>query len=152
MTTGSALPPDRSEARPSARRVRQHGAGAAGEPDRVSGLEPQGINLFSMNADGPDLRRVTQDSILEEDPTWSPDGRRIAFAATLPRDVRRDLYVVNLDGSGLTKLLPNGADNRQPEWSPDGRRIAFQLLPGERSGSGGRGRQDLGDERGWYRG
>lgn len=88
-------------------------------------FEPEAINLFSMSADGRDLRRVTGDTVWEEDPTWSPDGRKIAFAGTPPRGSRRDIYVVNADGSGLRKLLLNDSDNREPEWSPDGSRIAF---------------------------
>jgi Tol biopolymer transport system component len=81
-----------------------------------------------MNADGTGLRRVTGDTIWEEDPTWSPDGRRIAFAGTPPRGSRRDIYVVDADGSGLRKLLLSDSDNREPEWSPDGSRITFSSL------------------------
>jgi Tol biopolymer transport system component len=91
-------------------------------------FEPEAINLFSMNADGTDLRRVTGDTIWEEDPTWSPDGRKIAFAGTPPQGNRRDIYEVDADGSGLRKLLLSDSDNREPEWSPDGSRIAFSSL------------------------
>jgi Tol biopolymer transport system component len=55
----------------------------------------------------------------EDDPTWSPDGRKIAFVR--PDDPDPGIYVVNANGGGL-KRLSTGWD---PTWSPNGRRIAF---------------------------
>jgi TolB protein len=62
-----------------------------------------------------------------EDPDWSPDGKKIAFAAsTVPGYTPpRTLYVMNADGSGVRALTPRGFAAGWPSWSPDGRRIAF---------------------------
>ena len=71
-------------------------------------------------------------------PTWSPDGKRIAFIRGGPSD-RRDLYLVNADGGEL-KLLVAG-DDRQPEnagapaWSPDGKTIVFAADRGQGTGT-----------------
>ena len=78
--------------------------------------------IFVINADGTGLRQVTPDTpdyTFDDGPTWSPDGKRIAFARN------GLLYVINVDGSALTALptAPEGA--RYPAWSPDGAHIAY---------------------------
>src|SRR5262249_44773165 len=75
-----------------------------------------------MNADGSRQRALTNGI----DPVWSPDGRKIAFAAH-SRDGYRDIYVINADGSGLRHLThtPGKKEDLFPSWSPDGRTIAF---------------------------
>lgn len=65
-----------------------------------------------------------------EQPTWSPDGTKIAFAAYpgYPDfSAKEQIYVMNADGSGKTKLTQETTANcSRPAWSPDGSRIAFQ--------------------------
>jgi Tol biopolymer transport system component len=72
--------------------------------------------MFVMNADGTHQRRV----VLHADvPSWSPDGRRIAFL----RPGRPGIWTVNADGSH-TKRITAGSDVGI-SFSPDGRRIVF---------------------------
>jgi WD40-like Beta Propeller Repeat len=67
--------------------------------------------------------RLTATSFTEADPAWSPDSRRIAFAANSTGTWR--IYLMDADGTDVT-LLPTGAgDATEPAWSPDGGRIAF---------------------------
>ena len=56
-------------------------------------------------------------------PTWSPDGKQIAFSGSVGG--LTDLYVVNANGSGLTRLTADAYADLQPQWSPDGTTIAF---------------------------
>jgi Tol biopolymer transport system component len=59
-------------------------------------------------------------------PTWSPDGERIAFRVVSGEG--RSLYVIDRDGSNLTELLGPAHDWLgffDPAWSPDGSRIAY---------------------------
>jgi Tol biopolymer transport system component len=64
-------------------------------------------------------------------PTWSPDGRRIAFVGQRHGAAGTGIWVVNVDGSGTTTITNNTNDN-DPAWSPDGRRIAFVRGDSER--------------------
>lgn len=57
------------------------------------------------------------------DPTWSPDGTRIAFASD--RMGQNDIWMVNADGTGLVRVTDDPASEVHPAFSPDGRQIAF---------------------------
>jgi hypothetical protein len=85
-----------------------------------------GADVFVMNADGSDVRRVTRSSGFGEaysNPAWSPDGSRLAY--------RRKLF---LGGEGLNRIRPDGSERvaldgtaglGRPVWSPDGSTLAF---------------------------
>ena len=72
--------------------------------------------LYTINADGSGLRRLTVDGFAARWPSWSPDGRRIVF------EHESDLYVVGAGGGGLRRLVAGGS---YPAWGPGGARIAF---------------------------
>ena len=55
--------------------------------------------------------------------SYSPDGKRIAFAAS--SNGNSDVFVCNADGSDPRRLTDDPATDGSPTWSPDGRRIAF---------------------------
>jgi Tol biopolymer transport system component len=80
-------------------------------------------DIYVMNADGSETRKLTHNARQNAEPAWSPDGRRIAFRST--RNGNRDIYVMNADGTGKRNLTRNAAWDSRPSWSPDGRTIAF---------------------------
>jgi Tol biopolymer transport system component len=73
--------------------------------------------LYVVNADGSGQLGLTSNA-WPETPSWSPDGRRIAF-----RSAEKGIYVVSTGGSGVRRLT--GKWSLGAAWSPDGRRIAF---------------------------
>ena len=74
-------------------------------------------------------RLYFSDNDLYVQPTWSPDGRRIAFTSTY--DGNHEIYVVNVpingsdDGGKAVRLTSDLSLDVHPSWSPDGRRIVF---------------------------
>ena len=69
------------------------------------------------------IRRLTRNSARDRFPSWSPDGRQIAFASE--RDGNYEIYVMGSDGNNPRRLTHNSAGDHIPSWSPDGRQIAF---------------------------
>jgi TolB protein len=96
-------------------------------PDRTrivfSRVEADGTqHLWIMRADGSDAHMLSD--LNAGDPSWSPDGRHLAFD-TFPTDYSTfDVGVMRADGGEVTILTDDGVSST-PSWSPDGREIAF---------------------------
>lgn len=82
-----------------------------------------GQDIFTMNVDGSNHRRLTTDRVSFA-ATWSPDGSRIAFYGA--RDGNFEVYLMNSDGSGLQRMTNHPSFDGYPSWSPDGSRLAFE--------------------------
>jgi Tol biopolymer transport system component len=84
--------------------------------------------LWVVNADGSAEERLTpedaQGVTSALSPTWSPDGRSIAYVLLNDRSEASDIWVMNADGSGKRRLTHVG-DAEGPAWAPDGRKMAF---------------------------
>jgi TolB protein len=82
--------------------------------------------IWTMRADGRGLRRLTKNNLEERCPSWSPNGRWIAFTR---RGVRPpDLYVMRAGGRGVRRVAHTIGSDLCPAWSPDGRRLVFVSL------------------------
>ena len=89
------------------------------------------VHLYSIAADGTEVRRIAEGPLVHETPQWSPDGERIAYAkfdgeglGTHPA-----IYVVGADGRGARRLTDAASG---PSWSPDGERIAYAKVDGDK--------------------
>jgi Tol biopolymer transport system component len=79
--------------------------------------------IFTINPDGSDLRRLTGNPADDVYPSWSPDGSLIVFESQ--RGITPTLYIMNADGSNIRRLLDTDTVDGMPDWSPDGSRIVF---------------------------
>jgi TolB protein len=75
--------------------------------------------VWTIDADGTDLTRLTNSPQPDFDPSWSPDGTQIAFRSE--RSGEPEIWIMNADGTGQRRL----AAGLSPAWSPDGSLIAF---------------------------
>jgi TolB protein len=90
-------------------------------------VRPGKLELFTMNADGSDVRQVTRLGAASFAPFFHPDGRRIVFASNVadPKGRNFDLYLVNDDGTGLERITTHETFDGFPMFSPDGKRLVF---------------------------
>ena len=79
--------------------------------------------IYTMNQDGSDQMRLTDNPAEDRQPSWSPSGRKILFISE--RNGNPEIYIMNADGSNQTRLTENTAGDGEPSWSPDGTRIIF---------------------------
>jgi exopolysaccharide biosynthesis protein len=94
----------------------------SGRADPAAGL----FEIWTMSAAGANPVNVTRSpTSVDVDPSWSPDGLRIAYASKEADDENYDLYIRRFDGAGNARRLTRGTpSDRQPAWSPLGE-IAF---------------------------
>ncbi len=101
---------------------------AAGRPKiAFSSTRDGNSEIYVMDIDGHNHVRLTDDPAIDEDPSWSPDGKRIAFVSR--RSGVRQIHVMDSDGQNVIRLT-NEAINREPAWSPDGKKIAYTRSKG----------------------
>ena len=96
------------------------------KPCQWDGLGP-GLCISPLGGGAPIKILVDAEFEIPGPPSWSPDGRQIAFSAIEPGedpDSDNTIYIVNADGSGLTEL-PSLGNDINPAWSPDGEWLAF---------------------------
>lgn len=126
--------------------VNTDGSGLANRPNFFITLSPDGKRtvfvkefipgskvgheIFVANADGSNEARLTNNRLLDADPSWSPDGKRIAFTCFPDGFVdaepgNAEICAIDANGKNWVRLTNNSARDQAPIWSPDGTRIAF---------------------------
>jgi len=101
------------------------------------------LDIYTMDADGTNVKQLTHELGYDGGPFWSDDGKKIVYRAEHPQtpeqiaDYKKlyarglirpgnlEIWVMNADGSGKHQVTHNGAANFAPYWLPDGKRIVF---------------------------
>jgi Tol biopolymer transport system component len=80
--------------------------------------------IYVMNADGTEWKRLTSDAAADGGPVFAADGQSVVFHSARGPKKSQQLYSVNVDGTGLRALTVDSA-SAQPSVSPDGNTVAY---------------------------
>ncbi len=87
--------------------------------------------LYSIDKNGQNLKRITNDSFNNNYVDVSPGGDKVAFVSD--RDGNQEIYIMNIDGSAMKRLTQNAGRDIHPYFSPDSKKILFNS---DRDGDG----------------
>ena len=80
-------------------------------------------NLYIQAVNGQTVRQLTSDPGSEVQPSFSPDGKRIAYAADQAGNW--DIWIINFDGTEPVQITRSAAHELHPSWSPDGKWLCY---------------------------
>ena len=102
----------------------------AADPTAVS--VAASYEIYTMKANGSNVKRITNNSFGDIAPQWSPDGMHIAFASDrdhVGQGATRDLYVMNTDGSNVQRITNQDGQIADASWDPAGARLTYSVIP-----------------------
>lgn len=90
-------------------------------------VRPGILEIYVMDADGSNMRQVTNIGKASFAPFFNPDDNRIIFASNYKSPNARifDLYLINIDGTGLEKITHNDTFDSFPMFTKDGKHLVF---------------------------
>ncbi len=90
-------------------------------------FRPTTLEIYTMNADGSDIKQITNFGKASFAPFFFPDGERIIFSSNVNSESGRDfdLYMINIDGTGLEQITFNETFDGFPMFTSDGKQLVF---------------------------
>lgn len=96
-------------------------------------IVPLPLDLWVMDRDGSNKRRILHNGATNWAPSWHPDGKRIIFSSNMDdwrENIKQygpnfELYIINMDGTELKRITYNNVFDSFPMFSPDGKKIVF---------------------------
>lgn len=90
-------------------------------------VRPTALEIFVMDADGKNMKQITNLGKASFAPFFHPSGKKIIFASNYEGDNPRDfnLFMINIDGTGLERITFNPSFDGFPIFSPNGKYIVF---------------------------
>lgn len=90
-------------------------------------IRPSSLEIYVMDADGSNVRQVTDNGAANFGPFWHPDGERIIWSSNMgdPAGREFDLYMIHEDGTGQEQITHTGDFDGFPMFSPDGRYLVW---------------------------
>ena len=81
-------------------------------------------DIYTVNRDGSNLKRLTRYDVYTAEGVLSPDGSRIVFTSLKDGDL--DIYTMNADGTDVRRLTSTPGYDGGAWWSPDGKQIVYR--------------------------
>lgn len=90
-------------------------------------VRPSALEIFVMDADGKNMKQITNLGKASFAPFFNPSGEKIIFSTNYNGDSPRDfnLWMINVDGTGLERITYNSSFDGFPMFSPDGKYLVF---------------------------
>jgi Tol biopolymer transport system component len=90
-------------------------------------VRPSEMEIYTMDADGSNMRQITDNGAANFAPFWHPDGEHIVFSSNVgdPQGRNFDIYIIRADGSDMRKITQAPAFDGFPMFTRDGRRMIF---------------------------
>jgi len=89
--------------------------------------------IWIMNTDGTGAHQLTNDNLLDQEPSISPDGSRIVWNqwSPFPEYTDRDIWSMNADGSSQELFFNGSGEDYYPEFTPDGQTVVMGSETGD---------------------
>ena len=90
-------------------------------------IRPSKLDIYVANADGTEVRRLTDNGSANFAPYFHPSGEKVVFCSNMADEGRRnfDLWLVDLDGSNLERVTYSEEFDGFPMWTADGKTFVF---------------------------
>ncbi len=92
----------------------------------LSAIIDQNSDIYELDIAANSARRLTKTASIETTPSYSPDGKLIAF--TSDREQGQQIYIMDEKGMSVERISFGGGTYSKPVWSPDGKLIAFTKI------------------------